>query len=82
MPKKKARRIPPKLTEAEQDLLAHVEQGYQLATDSLGENPVPRRLKDGEVLRPLSATGKSTAPWHTISCSNACSMNCSQTTEE
>jgi len=55
MPKRKARSIPPKLTEAEQDLLTHVEQGYQLETDSLGGNPVLRRLKDGEVLRPLSA---------------------------
>jgi hypothetical protein len=52
---KKARSIPPKLTEAEQDLLAHVEQGYELETDSLGGNPVLRRLKDGGVLRPLSA---------------------------
>lgn len=55
MPKKKASSIPPKLTEAEQDLLAHMEQGYQLETDSLGGNPVLRRLKDDEVLRPLSA---------------------------
>ena len=55
MRKKKARSIPPKATEAEQDLLAHVEQGYQLETDSLGGSPVLRRLKDGEVFRPLSA---------------------------
>jgi hypothetical protein len=55
MPKKKASSIPPKLTEAEQDLLAHMGQGYQLETDSLGGNPVLRRLKDDEVIRPLSA---------------------------
>ena len=55
MPKKKASSIPPKLTEAEQDLLAHMEQGYQLETDSLGGNPILRRLKDDEVIRPLSA---------------------------
>lgn len=55
MPKKKARSIPPKLTEAEQDLLTHMENGYELETDSLGGNPVLRRLKDGEVIRPLSA---------------------------
>ncbi len=55
MPKKKGRSIPPKLTEAEQDLLAHMEQGYQLETDSLGGNPILRRLKDDEVIRPLSA---------------------------
>jgi hypothetical protein len=55
MPRKKARSIPPKLTEAEQDLLAHMEQGYELETDLLGGNPVLRRLKEGEVIRPLSA---------------------------
>lgn len=55
MPKKKASSIPPKLTEAEGDLLAHMEQGYQLETDSLGGNPVPRRLKGDEVIRPLLA---------------------------
>ena len=55
MAKKKSTRVPPKLTEAEQDLLTHVEEGYQLETDSLGGNPVLRRLQDGEVLRPLSA---------------------------
>ena len=55
MPKKKATRIPPKLTEAEQDLLTHMEQGYQLETDSLGGNPVLRRLNDDEIIRPLSA---------------------------
>jgi hypothetical protein len=54
MPKKRAS-IPPKLTEAEMDLLAHMEQGYQLETDSLGRNPILRRLKDDEVIRPLSA---------------------------
>ena len=55
MPKKKASSIPPKLTEAEHDLLDHIEQGYQLETDSLGGNPILRRLKDDEVIRPLSA---------------------------
>lgn len=49
MPKKKGRSIPPKLTEAERDLLTHMENDYQLETDSLGGNPVLRRLKDGEV---------------------------------
>ena len=55
MPKKKASSIPSKLTEAEGALLAHMEQGYQLETDSLGGNPVLRRLKGDEVIRPLSA---------------------------
>ena len=44
-----------KLTEAEQDLLGHLEHGYQLETDSLGGDPVLRRLDDGEVLRPAPA---------------------------
>jgi hypothetical protein len=55
MPKKKGRSLSPKLSEAEEDLLTHMEQGYELQTDSLGGNPVLRRLKDGEVIRPLSA---------------------------
>jgi len=55
MPKKKARSTPPKLTEAELDLLTHMEKGFQLETDSLGGNPILRRLKDDEVIRPLSA---------------------------
>jgi hypothetical protein len=29
----------PKLTEAEPDLLSHIQDGYQLETDSLGGNP-------------------------------------------
>ena len=55
MAKKKAASVLPKFTEAEQDLLSHIEDGYQLETDSLGGNPVLRRLKDNEVIRPLSA---------------------------
>ena len=55
MTKKRASSIPPKLTEAEQDRLAHMEQGYQPETDSLGGNPVLRRPKDDEIIRPLSA---------------------------
>lgn len=59
MPKKKAANITPKLTEGEQDLLTHMEHGYQLETDSLGGNPVLRKLKDGEVIRPLSANSST-----------------------
>jgi len=55
MAKKKAVSPPPKLTETEQDLLSHILDGYQLETDSLGGNPVLRRLKDNEQIRPLSA---------------------------
>jgi hypothetical protein len=46
MPKKKASSVPPKLTDPERDLLSHLQQGYQLETDSLGNEPVLRRLKD------------------------------------
>ena len=53
MPKKKGG-VPPKLTDPEQDLLADLEKGYQLETDSLWGNPVLRNLKDGEVVRPAS----------------------------
>ena len=55
MAKKKAAGLLPKLTEAEQDILSHLQDGYQLETDSLGGNPVLRRLKDNEEIRPLSA---------------------------
>ena len=55
MAKKKAASTPPKLTEIEQDLLSHIEDGYQLETDSLGGNPILRRSKDDEGIRPLSA---------------------------
>jgi hypothetical protein len=53
--KKKAASLLPKLTEAEQDVLSHIQDGYQLETDSLGGNPVLRRLKDNEGIRPQSA---------------------------
>jgi hypothetical protein len=66
MPKKKASSIPPKLTEAEQDLFAHMEQGYQLETDSLGAKPILRCLKDDEVIRPLSANLNIVLRWNHI----------------
>ena len=56
--KKKTANLLTKLTVAEQDLLSHMQQGYQLETDSLGGNLVLRRLqdnKDNEDIRPLSA---------------------------
>jgi hypothetical protein len=55
MAKKKVANVPPKLTEVEQDLMSHIQDGYQLETDSLGSNPVLRRSKDNEEVRPLSA---------------------------
>jgi len=54
--KKKKGAAPPDLTETEQDLLWHLENGYQLETDSLGGDPLLRRLKDKEAVRPPSAT--------------------------
>ncbi len=59
MAKKQAGAVLPKLTEAEQDLIWHMEHGYQLETDSLGGDPVLRRLKDDEVVRPASANRKT-----------------------
>ena len=55
MAKKNVANVSPKLTEVEQDLLSHIQDGYQLETDSLGSNPVLRRSKDNEEIRPLSA---------------------------
>jgi len=55
MAKKKIANVLPKLPEVEQDLLSHIQEGYQLETDSLGGNPVLRRLKDNEEIRPPSA---------------------------
>jgi len=57
MPEKQtAGAIPSGLTETEQDLLSHLQNGYQLETDLQGGDPLLRRLKDSEVIRPLSAT--------------------------
>jgi hypothetical protein len=54
-PKRKATKVPTNLTESEQDLLWHMQNGYQLETDSLGSDLRLRRLKDNEVIRPVSA---------------------------
>ena len=51
--------IPPKLTETELDLLAHMARGYELETDSLGGNPVLRGVKDDTVLRPADANAST-----------------------
>jgi len=55
MAKKKTANPSPKLMETEQDLLSHMQDRYQLETDSLGSDPILRRLKDDEVIRPLPA---------------------------
>jgi len=57
--KKDAAKTIPTLTEGEQDVLTQMQGGYQLETDSLGGNLVLRRLKDGEVIRPLSANAST-----------------------
>jgi hypothetical protein len=56
MARKQTANLLPKLTEIEQDLLSHIQDGYRLETDALGGNPVLRRLKNNEEIRPLSAT--------------------------
>ncbi|HEX8817997.1 MAG TPA: hypothetical protein VF753_21090 [Terriglobales bacterium] len=58
MPKKKSSAAPKpasNLTDSEMDLLSHMEQGYQLETNSLGSEPLLRHLKDNEVIRAASA---------------------------
>jgi hypothetical protein len=59
MPKKKATGAVSKLTEVEQDLLAQLEHGYRLETDSLGGIPVLRGVKDNELLRPADANART-----------------------
>lgn len=59
MAKKKAINAPSKLSETEQNLLKQIENGYQLETDSLGGNPVLRRLKNNEVVRPADANAST-----------------------
>jgi hypothetical protein len=59
MAKKKATPAPGKLTETELDLLSHLEEGYELETDSLGANPVLRRSNDDEVIRPANANAST-----------------------
>ena len=51
----KAQVAAPKLSEAEQDLLWHMEHGNALETDLLGSDVVLRNLKDDSVVRPASA---------------------------
>jgi len=54
MARKKAVTVPPKLTEAEQDLISHMVQEYPLDRfASAGPSVAP--IKDDEVMRPQSA---------------------------
>jgi hypothetical protein len=47
---------PSNLSETELDLLSHLQNGYELETDTLGSDVLLRQPKDKEVIRPLSAT--------------------------
>jgi hypothetical protein len=49
--KKRLTEVPTDLTEIERDLLWHMQNGYQLETDSLGGHLLLRRMKDKEVIR-------------------------------
>jgi hypothetical protein len=66
MPKKQATGAVSKLTEAEQNLIAYLKRGYQLETDSLGGNPVLRRVKDNELLRPADANASTVKAWRSV----------------
>lgn len=59
MPKNKVNTVLPNLTDSERGLLSQLEEGYQLETDSLGNDPVLRRLKDNKVLRPADANAST-----------------------
>jgi len=54
MAKRKSAAFETKLTEAEEDLISRMRQGYQLETDLLGGGLV-LRSKDDEVIRPALA---------------------------
>jgi len=54
MAKKKATKLPAKLSNTEQDLLQHLTHGYQLEVSGVEGAPVLRRLKDNEIVRPAS----------------------------
>ena len=44
------------LTETELALFSHMQNGYELETDSVGGDPLLRRMKDQKGIRPPSAT--------------------------
>lgn len=48
-------RLPPKLTGTEEDLLWHLNHGYQVESGSVRGGLLLRRLKDDAVLRTASA---------------------------
>jgi hypothetical protein len=57
--KKLPTEFPTDITEIERDLLWHMQNGHQLQTDSLGTQPMLRRIKDNELIRPASASANT-----------------------
>jgi hypothetical protein len=55
VPKERSPETLSKQTETEQDMLWHMEHGYQLETGSLGSDPLLRKVGGEEVIRPASA---------------------------
>ena len=53
-PKKISPKLPPKLTVPQQDLLWHLNHGYQLEVGAVESAPLLRRLKDDTIIRPAS----------------------------
>jgi hypothetical protein len=50
--KKKASKLPAKLSKTEENVLAHLTHGYQLEVTGAEGAPVLRRIKDNEIVRP------------------------------
>ena len=48
--------VPSDLSDSERDLLIHVQDSYELETDSFGGDVLLRRPKDEKAIRPPSAT--------------------------
>jgi hypothetical protein len=61
MPQKNTKQLsvpvaPSDLSETEQDLLSHLQDGYEMETDTLESDVLLRQPKTKETIRPLSAT--------------------------
>jgi hypothetical protein len=62
--KKGVVKLPPKLTKTQEDLLWHMQHGYQLETGSLQDGPLLRRLKDDKLIRTTSANQSTVEALH------------------
>jgi len=62
--KKGVVKLPPKLTKTQEDLLWHMQHGYQLETGSLQDGPLLRRLKDNQLIRTTSANQSTVKTLH------------------